>query len=495
MTLGLLVILISIAALIMSVLTGLFKRQVDNWLVTYLQYFTGSLFVFSGAVKAIDPLGTAYKMQDYFAAFEGVFEPTWFSFLAPLFASLNHYAVAFSVLMIVFEILLGILLLIGSWRRFTSWAFLLLVVFFTILTGFTYLTGYVPNGVNFFQFGQWGPFVETNMKVTDCGCFGDFLKLPPRTSFLKDVFLLLPSLIFVYAWRSMHQLFSPATRHLVIGVSVPVLILYCLSNYVWNLPDIDFRAFREGVNVREQKAAEAEAMQAVEVIGYRLTEKDGGRVVELPLDQYLAEFKNYPKEEWELEQIQSEPALEPTKISDFIINTPEGAPATEEILDYPGHTLMVVAYTINGTSGIGAVTVTDTIWRQDTLSRGDSVVIERTPERIVQREVRGETHNWAASYLQPWTEVVNPVLAEAEAAGVRVLAVVGGAGADKIEDFRHASQSAYTFFAADDILLKTIIRSNPGIVLWEDGAIVKKWHVNKLPDFSTMNERYLSRGE
>src|SRR5690606_36610265 len=100
---------------------------------------------------------------------------TWLSFIAPMFPWFSEHSISISVVMIVFEIVLGVMLLLGSKPKLTSWLFLLLVAFFTALTGFTYLTGHVPSGTNFFEFGKWGAWVETNMRVTDCGCFGDFL--------------------------------------------------------------------------------------------------------------------------------------------------------------------------------------------------------------------------------------------------------------------------------------------------------------------------------
>jgi len=175
MTLGFLVSIIGGIALALTLLIGIVLREQKNWLMTYAQSFVGALFIFSGFVKAMDPLGTAYKMEQYFVEFESTFSETWLSFIAPLFPALSEASITFSVVMIVFEIVLGLMILIGSSPRFSSWAFFLLVAFFTFLTGFTYLTGYVPNGVNFFEFGQWTAFEETNMKVTDCGCFGDFL--------------------------------------------------------------------------------------------------------------------------------------------------------------------------------------------------------------------------------------------------------------------------------------------------------------------------------
>ncbi|MEY4135228.1 MAG: hypothetical protein RL386_1578, partial [Bacteroidota bacterium] len=170
-------LMIGIAAVVLSILTGLFTDRLQNKPLSFLQFFSGVLFIVSGAVKAIDPLGTAYKMGQYFAAFEGVFKPTAASWISPLFPWLAQFTEGFAVGMIVLEIVLGIGLVIGFMPRLTAWIFLLLVLFFTVLTGFTYLTGYVPSEVNFFEFGKWGKYVATNMKVTDCGCFGDFIKL------------------------------------------------------------------------------------------------------------------------------------------------------------------------------------------------------------------------------------------------------------------------------------------------------------------------------
>lgn len=491
MALGTLVVYIAVAALVITLIIGLQARKVNNWLLSYLQNFAGALFVFSGWVKAIDPLGTAYKMEQYFSEFESTFQGTWLSFLEPLFPWLSNHSVTFSVVMIVFEIVLGIMLLIGSARKFTAWAFLLLVAFFTFLTGFTYLTGYVPSGVNFFQFGEWGPYVETNMKVTDCGCFGDFIKLEPKVSFLKDVVLLFPAILFVLLSGKMHQLFSPSARTAIVAFAALGLTVYCFSNYLWDLPHTDFRPFKEGVNVRERKALEEEAETNVEIIAYRMTNKESGLVVELPYQQYLKEFKDYPKELWHLEQVQSEPEVPRTKISDFEISDVDNNDVTDEILSYPGYSFMIVAHKLDGATGTDIITLQDTIYALDTIPAGDSIRIERKAAGLQERQVAQQTYSWDGDYLTPWTETVNPVMAGAEKNGIRVFAVTAFADPAKIDDFRHATQSAYPFFVADDILLKTIVRSNPGIVLMKDGTVVKKWHHRKLPLFEEIQRKYL----
>ncbi|MFM8488477.1 MAG: hypothetical protein ACKOCH_19260, partial [Bacteroidota bacterium] len=113
MTLGLLLLYIAITALALTLAAGFGLKRVQNWPLSYLQFFAGTLFVVSGWVKAIDPLGTAYKMGQYFAAFEGTFEATALSGIAPLFPFLSGYVESFAVIMIVFEIVLGIALIVG----------------------------------------------------------------------------------------------------------------------------------------------------------------------------------------------------------------------------------------------------------------------------------------------------------------------------------------------------------------------------------------------
>jgi uncharacterized membrane protein YphA (DoxX/SURF4 family) len=214
-----LVLNIGIVAAVFSLLIIFALKKQKSYLMTYLQSFCGVLFVFSGWVKAIDPMGTAFKMEQYFGEFESAFSETWMSFISPVFPALSNVSIWFSVAMIVFEIALGIALLIGYKPKLSAWLFLALVVFFTILTGFTYLTGYVPGGVNFFDFGNWGAYKASNMKVTDCGCFGDFIKLEPKISFFKDIALLFPSVYFVLKHKQMHDFFTDKKAGWLMAVS------------------------------------------------------------------------------------------------------------------------------------------------------------------------------------------------------------------------------------------------------------------------------------
>lgn len=492
MGLGTIFIATAIVALLLTTLMHFGLHKVKNWGLSFFQNFAGALFVFSGAVKAIDPLGTAYKMEQYFEQFEVVFKPTWFSFLSPLFPKLSAYSAGFSVFMIVFEIVLGLFLLAGAYRKFTAWAFLLLVGFFTFLTGFTYLTGFVPEGVNFFQFGQWGQFVETNMKVTDCGCFGDFIKLKPKVSFFKDLFLLIPAFLFLFRSKHMHTLFNSRINAGLAIISTGLLTIYCMSNFVWNLPDVDFRPFKIGVNIRERMQAERDALNAVDILAYKMTNKKTGESIELPYDQYMKEFQKYPAEEWELEQIKSEPAVPQTKISEFEVSNLSGDNVTDSLLNDPNYSFMVISHKLYGKDKTVVNVFADTIYVPDTIRTGGTIQIGRKAAGVRERRDTLMTKDWNnAGFMKAWTEKINPVLMAAQKEGLKGYVITAYLNAGAINDFRKNIGADYPFYTADDILLKTIIRSNPGLVLLKNGKVVMQWHYRQLPDYAKIKEKFL----
>src|ERR1700722_17545422 len=131
-------------------------------LMSIVRAVVGALFIFSGLIKANDPLGLSYKMQEFFEVWN--------------FHWLDNYTLAFSVIMIVFEIVAGVAILLGWRMKLFSWLLLLLIIFFTFLTGYAYLSG----------------------KVRECGCFGDCIPLTAGESFTKDLVLLV-LILFLFA--------------------------------------------------------------------------------------------------------------------------------------------------------------------------------------------------------------------------------------------------------------------------------------------------------
>ncbi|MBK9104879.1 MAG: hypothetical protein IPL92_09980 [Saprospiraceae bacterium] len=489
MTIQILMLYIAIAAAILTAIIGYLKKGHKNWLMTFLQNFTGILFIISGLVKAIDPMGTAFKMEQYFSEFEYTFKETAFSFLAPLFPFLSNISLIFSVTMIVLEIVLGVMLLLGHRSKLTSWSFLLLVLFFTVLTGFTFLTGYVPNSVNFFDFAAWGPYTETNMRVTDCGCFGDFIKLQPRISFFKDLVLLVPAFYFVFRHKDKNQLFTPKVRAITVWASTALLLLFCLNNFYWNLPVIDFRPFKVGTDLYQKKMAEEEAAAAVKIISMKLKNKKTGEIADLAYEVYMKEWAKYPKDEWEtIEQIKSKIAIEPTKVSEFSVMSPDGFDVAEDILTDSGNVFLVVAYKLKGIASTQDLMVPDTTWNMDTVTVGkDSIIIVKNIGQIGTRKETKEVFAWDEGYVEDYKTRVNVLMEDVMKQGAKVYAMAGGAGEAKLASFKSAIGSTYDWYEADDILLKTIIRSNPGVVQIKGGKVINMWHIRHLPESVPLN--------
>lgn len=484
MTLTTLILYIALAALVLTLITHFVLKSTKNLGVSLLQNFCGAWFLFSGYVKVADPLGTAYKMEQYFDEFSSTAAGTMFSFLEPVFQWSSDISIYISMFMVVLEVVLGLMLILGTKPKFTAWAFFWIMVSFTILTGFTFLTGYVPSGSNFFEFSEWGKYVETNMRVTDCGCFGDFLKLEPYTSFLKDCVLMIPAFIFILMNKQMHQLFSKGTRTTISWASVVVSSIFGMSNFIWGLPIHDFRPFAEGVNIRERKALEEEAAANVDVLAYGITNKKTGEQLELPYDDYLKRYKEFPSEDFELEQITSELEVPHTKISEFELEDGEGNPVHEEILAHEGYTAMFVSYKLYD-KGIEQKTriVKDSMFVMDE-ENPDSPV--RVFAGFQDRNEVADITMWAPWYTEKWTEHVVPFADAAEAAGWKVFTCTSYTDPSRVDAFKHAVQFAHEIYEGDDIMLKTIIRSNPGLLILKDSEVIAKYHVNDIPKFGEL---------
>ncbi len=484
----LLTLILSFAA-VAAILTALTWRIQKKRFLSFLQYFTGVWFIFSGAVKAVDPWGTAFKMQQYFGEFKSTFSETSFKFITPVLAWMSDNALSFSTFMIVLEILIGVLLILGHRSKLTSWIMLLIMVFFTALTGYTHLTGYVPDGVNFFEFGKWGPWVETNMKVTDCGCFGDFLKLKPTVSFYKDLIILMPiTIFFVFQHKYFTPLLTVLWRKILAWVTIILATIFCLRNTFYDEPVVDFRPFKNGVNIRVQKDAEEEAAGKVKILSWQLKNEKTGETIELPDDVYMKNYATtYNKDNgWAVvEQIKSEPTVPHSKISDFMINDKDGAEIQDSLLHEPNYLFLVVSWKMLSTQTQKTIAVPDSIFKVDTLTGA------KTFERVQMREEVFKSFSFDPDYRYLFTSKVNPFLDKAEKAGYKIAGLVPFSEPKKIQDFRHDIQAAYPFYTADDLVLKTMIRSNPGIYLLKNGLIVHKWHINQLPSFEQVQAEFI----
>ena len=192
-------------------------------LVTAVRIIVGLLFIFSGLIKANDPLGLAYKMQEYFDLWN--------------LSALDPHSLWMSILMIAFEIIAGVALLLGWKMRLFSWLLLLLILFFTFLTGYAYFSG----------------------KFTNCGCFGDCIPITPKTSFLKDVALTL-LILFLFANRKRIQpIFS--NKATIASMLAVTLLSFGIQWYVLNyLPVKDCLPFKIGNSIPDKMKIPAGAV-------------------------------------------------------------------------------------------------------------------------------------------------------------------------------------------------------------------------------------------
>jgi uncharacterized membrane protein YphA (DoxX/SURF4 family) len=487
-----LLIVIGVFALGFTAGTYFIKKH-KSLLMSFAQWFCGILFLFSGWVKAIDPMGTAFKMEQYFGEFERTFSQTALSFVSPIFPALSSISIWFSVGMIVFEIILGLMLILGYKPKLTAWLFFLLVVFFTILTGFTYLTAYVPSGVNFFNFSGWSAYKESNMKVTDCGCFGDFLKLLPKISFFKDLGLLIPSIFFLFKHSDMHDLFGLKINRILTGITTVGILGYCLYNFIIDEPHIDFRPFKNGANIAMLKEKEAEAQAKVKILAYKLKNLSEDKMVEVPMDQYLADSTYWNTSKYEVvDQIKSELTVPKSKISEFSITDYDGVEVNDLFLKNPKNNFMIVSYKAKFDAKPVEVDVQDSIFKIDTIFNSDKSVksINKAFINIKTSKVKKTDFVWPASYLVDMAKM-KTIVDQAKKEGHDVTLVIGAATKDMANDLKKDTGIDATFLTADDIFLKTIMRSNPGLILWKNGTLVQKWHKNQLPEYTALKNQFI----
>jgi uncharacterized membrane protein YphA (DoxX/SURF4 family) len=185
-------------------------------LVQIVRILVGALFIFSGFVKLVDPIGSQYKFEEYFS--EGVLN---MEFLIP-------YALIFSIVLIVAEILLGVMILIGYKPKFTVWSLFFLTLVFLFLTWYS---------------------AHYN-KVTDCGCFGDAVKLTPWETFYKNVILIALIIILLIKVKLIKPIFSGKIPKVITLVSLAGF-MFIVQHVLIHLPIIDFRAYAIGKNISE----------------------------------------------------------------------------------------------------------------------------------------------------------------------------------------------------------------------------------------------------
>jgi uncharacterized membrane protein YphA (DoxX/SURF4 family) len=269
-----------------------------------VRWVVGLLFIFSGLVKANDPLGLSYKMQEFFEVWGWHF--------------LNDYTLAFSILMNVFEILAGVAVIIGWQMRLFSWLLLLLIIFFTFLTGYALFSG----------------------KIKTCGCFGDCLPLTPAQSFGKDIGLLvLITLLFAQAKKIQSGLSG--------GIATTLLLLVTIAaaagqGYVLkHLPFVDCLPYKKGINLLEQMKTPAAAVP--DSFSIVFTYKKAGKTLEFDQAHFPADFDStYEYVDRKDKLVRKGNGLQ-AKILDMSFQTLSGIDTTQQVLNRAGKYILVFA--------------------------------------------------------------------------------------------------------------------------------------------------------
>ncbi|WP_241738166.1 BT_3928 family protein [Hymenobacter polaris] len=350
----------------------------------------GAVFIFSGLIKLNDPVGTAYKLEEYFEVF--ALDVPW---AAGFFDFLKGQSRLLSIFLSSLEVMLGVALLLRWYLRQTLGVLLALLVFFGFLTFYS----------------------AAFNKVTDCGCFGDFLKLTPWASFSKDLFLLALWGVVFTNQRFLRHSFVRGTAGLMAMTVASALAIGIGVRALGHLPYFDFLPYKVGNNIAQQ-------MKPAEAPRYRYTFERAGKTME---------SEAFPTDStWKYKSMTVlNPEQSKAPITDFVVSDPEGNNITQQVLT--GNKLLILIQNTNKADR----------------DRFDQL------NQLVADAAKSRKH-------------------------IEVLAITS-TSAGKFDAFRHEVNLAAPYAFADATVLKTMIRANPGLMALHDGTVMAKYHYHDIP--------------
>ncbi len=367
-------------------------------ITTISRILVGLVFMFSGFVKGVDPLGTAYRMTDYLEVMK--------------IHSLIPYALTFSILLCSFEFILGFLLVTNVKIKIVSWLTLLMMVFFTIVTYFD----------------------ATKNLVKDCGCFGDAVKLSNWATFYKNIVLMVFTLIIIFGRNKIKPWFKDKTEYIIIVCASLLFIWFSVYNYR-NLPMLNFRPWKNGNKMLPDNPK--------------------------PIKYYIS-YKNKKsgeKKEWESSKIPYQDTTfainwvyDTTRIdnpnisllSGFAILDTNSSDMTEHFVKNPDFQFMLAVYDVN---------------------KADKKVFEK----------------------------INQFYAKAKAKNISFIILTSSQKQDIAKFKQVINDPGYEYYFSDDTSLKTMIRSNPGLVLLKKAVVLGQWHWRNIPDFDKLDLQQLEK--
>lgn len=270
--------------------------------------------------------------------------------------------------------------------------------------------------------------------VKECGCFGDFLHLTPWQSFTKDLVLLVLIVVLFIGRQYITPIFNPKLENALLFIILLITTAFPLYTYNY-LPVIDFRAYAIGKNIPEQTKGVPDEVKFY----YRLKDKKTGEI---------KEFDKWP-DNWDQNYDYVDNRTEVTKkgidpkIKDFTITGLDGADYTQDIIENPNYNFLLIAYDLEKTN----------------------------------KDVFGKINDFAALCK---SDSVTFVLLTASTP-------------DVIEKFKQETKTELPFYTTDGTVLKTMIRSNPGLMMLKGGTVVDMWHYHSFPSYSDVKEKYFKK--
>ena len=367
-----------------------------NWIIRICRILVGLTFIFSGFVKAVDPIGSMIKFDEYFEAFHTVFFQRFSLFFAIALASL--------------EFILGFALIFASKMKMVGWLSLLLMGFFTIQT---------------FILAIWSP-------VTDCGCFGDAIKLTNWQTFYKNL-VLIAIVIIVFSYRKKIYPLFPKYEWLVIIFGALIVITVSLYSWLY-MPLIDFRPYRVGNDIKElmtiPKGKHGDIIKTILI--YKNTKT--GEIKEfpddnLPTDYVLWEYKDRK------DKLVEKGFVPPTK--DFRFSNLQGLEMNDSFFNVKGIKILII---------------------QEKLGASNTNAQQKLNELVRDIQKEGKIKFWALT------------------------------SSLETEMFQYIKKNnvPYTFYTADGTLLKTMDRSNPAVILFKDNVVIRHWPARGIPGYQKL---------
>lgn len=368
------------------------KSQLQTVAVNVCRLLLAATFIFSGFVKANDPLGTVYKLEDYVHAM------AWFTLP-------DTFLLGCAVILALFEFTLGVYLLFGMKRKATSAITLAFMVVMTLLT----------------------VYIAIANPVEDCGCFGDVLILSNGATLAKNIVLLGAAVLVSRYYQLQKDFLGSTAKWLIAFVSLCLIIVYAVYCIVC-LPVLDFRPYKVGTNLREAVTSNQQKFDVKIVY-----EKDG-QTMELSAED------EDPDSTWTYVETRRTPIeTQHLATADFYVADADGEDVTEEILLADGYTLLLI--------------IPD-------LMNADEGCVDK----------------------------VNEVYDYAQEKGWGFYCLTSSEDQRAQTYWNDHTGAEYMYYIAEERMLKTVVRGQPGLVLLQDGVIVKKWGNYNLPDDAELQE-------